>query len=60
MLDNRGWFIDNNNSTNNVSNFATSVPKNIAFRPTSAYSIPQRVIDIYIFSMRFVFFLSLE
>jgi hypothetical protein len=28
----------------NPSNFATSVPKTIVFRPTSAYAIPQQVI----------------
>jgi hypothetical protein len=38
MLDNRGWYTDNGNS----SNFATSVPKNIAFRPSFSYAIPQQ------------------
>jgi hypothetical protein len=37
----------------NISNFATSVPKAIAFRPSSEYAIPHQVvifINIYIFS----------
>jgi hypothetical protein len=36
MLDNRGWYNDNSN----ISNFATSLPKSIAFRPSSTYAIP--------------------
>jgi hypothetical protein len=36
-----GWYTDNANT----SNFATSVPKNIAFRPTSGYNILQQVIN---------------
>jgi len=38
MLDNRNWYNDNANT----SNFATSVPKAIVFRSTSAYGIPQQ------------------
>lgn len=41
MLDNRGWFSDNSSA----SNFATSVPKTIHFRSTTAYSIPQPTED---------------
>jgi len=32
------------NVNNNTSNFATSLPKAIAFRPSSGYAIPQQVI----------------
>ncbi|CAF3171666.1 unnamed protein product [Rotaria sp. Silwood2] len=41
MLDNRGWFADNGN----IGNFATSVPKTIAFRPSAIYSIPHQEDD---------------
>ncbi|CAF1244671.1 unnamed protein product [Rotaria sp. Silwood1] len=40
MLDNRGWFIDNGNI-----NFATSLPKTIAFRPSNIYTIPHQEDD---------------
>ena len=45
-----GWYVDNGN----ISNFATSLPKNIAFRPSSTYTIPHEVI-IYIFFSCFYF-----
>jgi len=35
------------NVNNNTSNFATSLPKTIAFRPSSGYVIPQQVIIIF-------------
>lgn len=38
MLDNRNWY----NENTNPSNFATSLPKTISFRPTKGYDIPQQ------------------
>ena len=40
-----GWYNDNSN----ISNFATSLPKTIAFRPSSAYAIPLEVIIINVY-----------
>jgi len=37
VFDNFGW----STSQGNAFNYATSLPKEIAFRPTSSYSIPQ-------------------
>jgi len=41
MLDNRNWY----NENTNPSNFATSLPKTISFRPTKAFDVPQQLID---------------
>ncbi|CAF1015564.1 unnamed protein product [Adineta ricciae] len=38
MLDNRGWYIENSNT----SNFATSVPRDIILRPSTAYAVPRQ------------------
>ncbi|CAF1082791.1 unnamed protein product [Adineta steineri] len=38
MLDNQGWYIDNNST----STFATSVAKDITFRPSNTYAIPHQ------------------
>ena len=37
-----GWYIENSNT----SNFATSVPRDIILRPSTAYAVPRQVVAI--------------